>query len=70
MCALALMCRCAVEYHCKMYVAPFALVAGDMWAHNYLQAENQIAAEHQDEHVWATDGPDAEVECGVALSTL
>lgn len=34
---------------------------GDLWAHQYLQAVNEIAAMHQDDHVWTHDGPDAEI---------
>lgn len=30
------------------------------WAHQYLQAVNEIAAETQADHVWTHDGPDAE----------
>jgi len=33
---------------------------GDMWAHQYLQAVNQIEAKYNDPHVWTHDGPDAE----------
>ena len=35
---------------------------GDMWAHQYLQAINQVnALEHADPHVWQSDGPQAEM---------
>eukprot|EP00036_Acanthoecidae_sp_10tr_P008718 CAMPEP_0182927302 /NCGR_PEP_ID=MMETSP0105_2-20130417/13716_1 /TAXON_ID=81532 ORGANISM="Acanthoeca-like sp., Strain 10tr" /NCGR_SAMPLE_ID=MMETSP0105_2 /ASSEMBLY_ACC=CAM_ASM_000205 /LENGTH=698 /DNA_ID=CAMNT_0025065247 /DNA_START=1 /DNA_END=2095 /DNA_ORIENTATION=+ len=34
---------------------------GDMWAHQYLQAVNQINAKTANPHVWAHDGPDAEL---------
>ncbi len=33
---------------------------GDMWAHQYLQAVNQINAKYNDPHVWTHDGPDAQ----------
>ena len=33
---------------------------GDMWAHQYLQAVNQIAAHKEHPHVWTHDGDDAE----------
>ena len=33
---------------------------GDMWAHQYLQAVNQIEAKLSDPHVWTHDGPDSE----------
>ena len=33
---------------------------GDMWAHQYLQAVNEIAAKHDHPHVWKHDGDDAE----------
>jgi len=34
---------------------------GDMWANEYLQAVNQINAIRANPHVWAHDGPDAEI---------
>lgn len=34
---------------------------GDMWAHQYLQAVNEIAAEIQSDHIWPNDGPEAEI---------
>ena len=34
---------------------------GDMWAHQYLQAVNEITALVQPDHVWTHDGPDAEM---------
>eukprot|EP00756_Hemistasia_phaeocysticola_P051986 Hpha_TRINITY_DN27171_c0_g1::TRINITY_DN27171_c0_g1_i1::g.29263::m.29263 len=30
---------------------------GDMWAHQYLQAVNEITAENQNDHIWGHDGP-------------
>ncbi|KAJ9468493.1 hypothetical protein DIPPA_27539 [Diplonema papillatum] len=33
---------------------------GDMWAHQYLQAVNEINAIYAEEHVWGTDGPYSE----------
>eukprot|EP00041_Stephanoeca_diplocostata_P014288 m.258596 g.258596 ORF g.258596 m.258596 type:complete len:767 (-) comp19647_c0_seq1:385-2685(-) len=34
---------------------------GDMWAHQYLQAVNQIHAQVDNPHVWTHDGADAEL---------
>eukprot|EP00048_Salpingoeca_helianthica_P000580 m.42587 g.42587 ORF g.42587 m.42587 type:complete len:742 (+) comp10676_c0_seq1:42-2267(+) len=34
---------------------------GDMWAHQYLQAVNEINAMSADDHVWTHDGPDAQL---------
>lgn len=34
-------------------------ITPSMWAHQYLQQTNQRAAGIEQEHVWATDGPDA-----------
>ena len=33
---------------------------GDMWAHQYLQAVNQISAHKEHPHIWTHDGDDAE----------
>eukprot|EP00730_Choanoeca_flexa_P005004 TRINITY_DN11863_c0_g1_i7.p1 TRINITY_DN11863_c0_g1~~TRINITY_DN11863_c0_g1_i7.p1 ORF type:complete len:804 (+),score=132.67 TRINITY_DN11863_c0_g1_i7:207-2414(+) len=34
---------------------------GDIWAHQYLQAVNEISSKITTPHVWAHDGPDAEI---------
>ena len=34
---------------------------GDMWAHQYLQAVNQVRSASDADHVWTHDGPDAEL---------
>lgn len=34
---------------------------GDMWAHQYLQQNNEINAMRTQPHVWAADGPDSTV---------
>jgi len=36
-------------------------IGGDMWNHQYLQALNEINAASFPEHIWTTDGPDAEL---------
>jgi len=33
---------------------------GDMWAHQYLQAVNEITAENQNPHIWTHDGSQSE----------
>ena len=33
--------------------------SGSMWNHQYLQQCNEINAEIENDHIWATDGPDA-----------
>ena len=39
---------------------------GNMWAHQYLQAVNQVRSASDANHVWTHDGPDAELCVGFA----
>ena len=41
------------------YNALPATITSDMWAHQYLQQDNEMNAIHSDDHVWYSDGPDA-----------
>ena len=41
------------------YNALPATITPDMWAHQYLQQVNAMNSTHSDDHIWATDGPDA-----------
>jgi DUF1680 family protein len=43
------------------YNALPAEITPDMWAHQYLQQNNEINAMHTDPHVWASDGPDSTI---------
>jgi len=43
------------------YNALPAEITPDMWAHQYLQQNNEINAMHTDPHIWASDGPDSTV---------
>lgn len=36
-----------------------ATITSDMWAHQYLQQDNEINAIHSDDHIWVFDGPDS-----------
>jgi hypothetical protein len=41
------------------YNALPATITPDMWAHQYLQQDNEMNAIHSDDHVWQHDGPDS-----------
>ena len=41
------------------YNALPATFTSDMWAHQYLQQDNEINAMHIDDHIWTHDGPDS-----------
>lgn len=41
------------------YNALPATITSDMWAHQYLQQDNEMNAMHLDDHIWTHDGPDS-----------